>query len=135
MKRWPLVLFAVLIIAVSWAACDQMKTKDQKKREAAYQLTLNSYSRDLRLGLSRKEVEEYLRQNAVIFTQMCCVEERSAFADLVKIGEEPHPRYCSEYYVHIAFEFRAAESHHPFKAVDSDVLKKIGIFRQLGGCL
>jgi hypothetical protein len=135
MKRLLLAVLAVPMIAVLWPACGHVKSQDRQQREATYESVLNSYSRDLRLGLSRKEVEEYLRRKAITFTQMCCVEERSAFADLVKIGEEPHPWYCSENFINIAFEFRATEPHHPFIADDTDVLKTIRIFRQFGGCL
>ncbi len=66
---------------------------------------------------------------------MCCVEERSAFADLVRIGQEDAPWYCSENYVFVAFEFAAVESHNPLKAYDTDSLKTVTLYRQLGGCL
>ena len=65
----------------------------------------------------------------------CVAWRRSAFADLVKIGDERAPRYCSQNYVNIALEFRAIEPHHPFTADNAIVQKTIRIFRQLGGCL
>ena len=88
-----------------------------------------------RPGLVRKQVENVLRSKGAAFTQVCCVEERSALADLVKVGEEDHPWYCSENYVHVAFEFAATESHDSLKSYDSDVLKRVRIFQQLGGYL
>ena len=66
---------------------------------------------------------------------MCCVEERSAYADLVKIGKEKVPWFCSEHSVYAAFQFAAPEPHDIPHAHDSDVLKKITIFHWLEGCL
>jgi len=76
--------------------------------------------------------------------QMCCVERNSYWDDLVKIGEEGHPWYCSEHYVYVAFEFGATEPHEVsterekierWKARDTDVLKEIKRYDMLGGCL
>ena len=136
MKQWLLVLIGVIIAASAGAAFrSHVRSEAKKKREAVYESTLQAYSQNLKPGLTRKEVEGYLRVKGTAFTQMCCIEERSAFADLVQIGKEDAPWYCSEHYVRIAFEFAAAESHNPIKAYDTDVLKTVTIFHQLGGCL
>ena len=122
----------------------RIETSAQKetgvKREAVYQATLRIYSQDLKPGMTRREVEGVLRARGVDFTRMCCVEERSAFADLVKIGQEEHPWYCSENDISVAFEFvatkpRELDSIRRWSRDDSDVLKSISLFRQLGGCL
>ena len=106
MKRW-LLLMLVVIVAISLAVAfrSYVKSEAKKKREADYQSALQAYSHDLRPGLTRPQVENHLRSKGAPFTQMCCVDERSALADLVKIGEEDHPWYCSEHYVFLAFEF------------------------------
>jgi len=137
MKRW-LVVLIVAIIAVSSAIYlrDVFKTGARKRRESAYQAALQTYSQNLKPGLNRKDVESYLRARNIGFTQMCCVLERSAFADLVKVGQEDAPWYCSEQYIYIAFEFRAAEAHSLQSPIyDSDRLKTVEIFPQLSGCL
>ncbi len=65
---------------------------------------------------------------------MCCVEERFAFADLVKIGKEKHPWNCSENNVYIALQPAAVQPRTGiFHVDDSDVLTKITIFHQLEG--
>ena len=112
-----------------------IKSEAKKKREAGYQSALQAYSHDLRPGLTRPQVENHLRSKGARFTQMCRVDERSALADLVKFGEEDHPLYCSEHYVFVAFEFAGTESQQPFRPYESDVLKRVRIFHQLGGCL
>lgn len=85
--------------------------------------------------MTRKNVEDYFRSKDIHVTQMCCIDERTAYADLVRIGKEKHPWYCSEHNVYVAFQFAAVEPHTSFRAHDSDVLKKVTIFHWLEGCL
>ena len=107
----------------------------KQKREAAYQAKLLSYSDALKPGMTRKGVEAYLRAKGVVFQQLCCVDERTALADLVKIGKEKHPWYCEEHNVYVAFQFAAVETHESWQAYDSDTLKRITIFHKFEGCL
>jgi hypothetical protein len=141
MARW-LLLIIVVAIAVSpemaflyLSKKRAASSESQKKREAGYQSARLAYSRNLRPGLKRKEVESYLQAKDVGFRQMCCIEERGAFADLVEIGQEDAPWYCSENYVYIAFEFSTTELSPVLNPSDVDILKRVSIFRQLGGCL
>ena len=135
-KRRHLLLAAAVLLALAGSAV-RLEWKDQaaKKREAHYQSSLAAYSRAFSPGVSRTVVESYLRSNDIEFRQMCCIEERSAFADLTKIGQESHPWYCSAKNVYIAFEFAAAEPREALLAYDSDALKKVSIFQWLEGCL
>jgi hypothetical protein len=125
-----LVLLLTLV-----TGCSSAGSNAQKKREAAYQATLQSYSDVLKPGMARKQVEDSLRSKGVRFQQLCCIEEGSAFADMVKIGTEKHPWYCSEHDVHVAFQFVAAGPHTLPMAHDADTLKSIIIFHKLEGCL
>jgi hypothetical protein len=126
-----LVLIALFATAVSDAQAQSAK----QKRENAYQAKLQSYSDALKPGMTRKDVEDYLRAKGTAFRQLCCIDERSALADLVNIAKEKHPWYCEEHNVYIAFQFAAVEVHKDYQAYDSDMLKKITIFHKLGGCL
>src|SRR5215813_9898220 len=122
MKR-VFLMIAVVIVSLGLAATilAHRSANAKAKREAGYQAALREYSNDLNPGLTRKEVESYFRKRGVRFTQMCCVgQPRDAWADLVKVGEESAPWYCSEHYVNIAFEFRATEPHRLFESRDSD---------------
>ncbi len=85
--------------------------------------------------MTRKEVEDYFQAKSIKFGQFCCVDERSTYADLVKIGKEGHPWYCEEHNVYVAFQFAALEPHDRVVTHDSDTLKRITIFHQLWGCL
>lgn len=126
------VAFLALVTIVSSLAWGQSK---QQKREAAYQAKLESYTEALKPGMTRKNVEDYLRAKGVAFGQLCCVDERSAYADLVYIGKEKHPWYCEEHNVFIAFQFAAVEAHKGWEAYDSDTLKSITVFHKFEGCL
>jgi len=85
--------------------------------------------------MTRKEVEDYFHAKNISFGQLCCIDEWSAFADLLKIGKEGHPWYCEEHNVYIAFQFGAVEHRDSAKADDSDSLKRVTIFHKLDGCL
>jgi hypothetical protein len=124
----------VLLVLFAAGSCDARAQSAKEKREAAYQAKLQSYSDFLKPGMTRKNVEDYLRAKGVAFGQLCCIDERSAYADLVKIGKEKHPWYCEEHNVYIAFQFTAVEPHKSWKAYDSDTLKSITIYHKLEGC-
>ncbi|MGB9404301.1 MAG: hypothetical protein WCA98_12240 [Candidatus Acidiferrales bacterium] len=126
------VLVLVLLITTS---CDAWAQSAQKKREAAYQAKLQSYSDVLKPGMTRKDVEDYLRGKVVAFGQLCCIDEKTASADLVYIGKEKHPWYCEKHNVFIAFQFAAVEPHKGWEAYDSDTLKRITVFHKWEGCL
>jgi hypothetical protein len=131
-----LILFAVIAAAASWLWATRAERLAQQ-REVFYQATLRSYSEALRSGLTRKDVESYLRANNKQFVQMCCMERsgKNAYDDLTKIGEESHPWYCSAHNVYIGLEFVSA-GKHPFpEAHESDTLTKVRIFHWFEGCL
>jgi hypothetical protein len=110
----------------------------QKRRAISYQSALLTYSQRVRPGMTRKEVEEQPRIKGARFTQRCCTEDRSAFSDLVRVGEEAVPWYCSEWPVYVAFEFVAAEPNQlqsPLKPAASDVLRRIELVGNGEGCL
>lgn len=77
--------------------------------------------------MARGEVENYLRARGIAFNQMDGIQGRDTFTDLLRIGQEEHPWYCSENYVYVAFEFTSSAKEAQ--------LEKIDLYRQLGGCL
>lgn len=143
-KTWPLKLaFVALALSVvgggTWYG---LKAQAQGRRDAAYQMTLRSYDRVLKPGTTRGKVEGYLGARNTSFQRMCCVDaarlsERASWDDLVKIGQEKPPWFCSENYVYIAFQFidREPPTESGKTADDFDTLKSVSIYRQLGGCL
>jgi hypothetical protein len=131
-----LIVFALIALATGcvWA---KRAERLAKQREVFYQATLRAYSEALSLGLTRKDVEAYLRRNNKPFQQMCCMERsgKNAYDDLTKIGEESHPWFCSAHNVYIGFEFVSAGTHEFAEAHESDTLTQVMIFHWLEGCL
>jgi hypothetical protein len=113
----PAILYLTYMPRIAW-------------REATYRSALQAYSQKLRLGTTRKEVENYLRAAGASF-----IDEGDAHADLVKVGREDTPWYCDEHDVYVAFEFVPTEPHPLLRAYDTDALKVIRISRQQMGCL
>src|SRR5581483_5469623 len=107
-----------------------------KRRASADKLAHLRYSQNFRPGLTRKEVEDSLRSQHTSFFERCCYEERSAYAVLVKIGQEDVPWYCSEWPVYVVFEFSATTPPKPlFQPSGSDVLKSVHLASNGEGCL
>ncbi|HYL73047.1 MAG TPA: hypothetical protein VEU96_02525 [Bryobacteraceae bacterium] len=118
MKRW-LLWIVLVIVGATWAIAvrSALKASAKKEREARYESALQTYSRSLKPGSTRKEVEDYFRANDVTF-------EQGTSADLVRVGKEETTRHCRDNYVYVAFEFNG-----------TNVLESVKISRQLGGCL
>lgn len=137
MKRWRLVVIVLIVVGSAAVALRYVrKAEAKKKREAYYQSALQAYSRNLRPGSTRREVDGDLLAKGIGFLHASWLEERqSALADLVKVGEEDAPWFCSGHSVYVAFEFAATESHPLWEAWDSDVLGKVRIYSQLESCL
>jgi hypothetical protein len=135
---WLLPTVALIItIILSALVLSHTRAEAKREREVGYHAALQAYSNDLNPGLTRWEVENYLRARNTSFKDMCCVAEESYYADLVKIGEESAPWCCSEEYVYVALEFSAVEEHDSasFLAKGSEVLKRVEIFQPDSGCL
>jgi hypothetical protein len=73
---------------------------------------------------------------------MCCVANyrgqpvaaSDTYDDLVKIGQEKAPWFCSEHNVYIAFEFNPKSEGEAPETNASDSLKRVSIFHELEGC-
>lgn len=133
-KRWLIFIAAVVIALVSAGAVrSHLKTVAREKRERGYQVALRTYSQALSPGLTRTEVERYLHaKDADFFVEFGPFGGSYGSADLLRMGQETAPWYCSEQDVYLAFEFSDAEKD---KQNASDVLEKVEIYRQYEGCL
>src|SRR5579863_4360043 len=112
------VLIVLFAIALAWRY--ERHESARNKREAGYELERRRYSAALRMGMSRKELEEYFRENNIV------ARPRMADELLVQIGREDPPWFCSELNVFVKFQF----DHHgrnpsQWPASDSDVLTSI----------
>ncbi len=140
MKRWRIIFVLVAIAVLAYAVDRLIETRAQQKREIGYQAALRSYATVLTPGMTRKQAEEYLRRNGKPFQQMCCInshKDSGTWDDLVKIGQEEPPWFCSELNVYIGLQFISATPKVDFenRSAESDTLAKVEIFRWLEGCL
>src|SRR5450432_2353429 len=140
MKLWRLFILVLIVGApVAFGARYILEKRAKRKREIAYQSALQSYSERFGPGITRKEVEDYLRAGNVGFGQRCCVDgqlSKGVWDDLTKIGQEGAPWYCREHNVYIAFQFTGPKRNSlGWTADPSDTLKAVSIFHRLGGCL
>ena len=139
-KHWfALATTVVLLVAAGFVLYPRFAQRAEQKRQAEYQHITESYSDALRQGMSRAEVEAYIRSRKQTFTQMCCVGAiRNAWADLIKIGEAKSPTLkwpCTGTNIYVAFEFDASEPPSTPKATDSDRLLSVTLFQQPQPCL
>jgi hypothetical protein len=133
-----LILWSILAAVTVAGAPPACGKNAKQKREAAYQSTLQSYTAVLKPGITRKNVEDYLRAKHASFFQEGggTFTDDNAFADLTKIGNEKHPWYCSEHAVYIAFRFAAVfDPTGLLPRSDRDILKSITVYHQLEVCL
>jgi hypothetical protein len=136
-RRWFAILIAVVLVGAGvFAARIALRRRAEQKRRREYEATTRAYVEALTQGMRRSEVEDYLRGRNQKFAQMCCVDRpRGAWADLVKIGQEKAPWFCSEHNIYVAFVFDSVEPHSFPKVTDTDTLVNVVLYPRLEGCL
>jgi hypothetical protein len=92
-----LVLLAAFLLWRSRVKSDRA----QAARDASYAQTLSRLQRDLKLGMHRSEVYDYLKRHSVRFG------EANGKDALVAVGIDPAPTnsICESFYVSVLFEF------------------------------
>jgi hypothetical protein len=88
--------------------------------------------------MTRKDVEDSLRSKNTKFTWIFTAfggRRVSQTADVVKIGEEAAPWFCSEAYVYVAFEYTFTRIEDIHRQDPSDILERIELFQPDTGCL
>lgn len=138
--RAKLIILLLSLVAVALAAFaiqTALRKRAERRRQAAYDAVLREYSTALQPGAQRREVEAMLTSRERSFRQMCCLlnENRNAIEDIVKIGSEPKPWYCSENNMYLVFEFDSMPDPRSLKAHSDDRLRRIALSPWLGGCL
>jgi hypothetical protein len=140
--RWCIPILGLLIVAAVVAEVVHYREGSaQEKRERMYRQIVESYSLLFTPGTTREQVEGYLHSRNIPIQHMCCVDFKAhshdVFDDLVKIGQEKAPWFCSEKNIYVAFQFdrRPLPSSGSEPVEASDRLINVSIFRWLEGCL
>lgn len=139
MKRWQVVtiflICTVLACTCVWLFERREEVKEEQRaaaqRQRAYESILRSYSVGLTNGMTREQVEDYLRKRGVEFGEICCLAQSDSYAEITKIGYERGPWYCDGYEVYIGFEFRGP----PASQEALDALKRVSIVSLPDDCL
>jgi len=140
------MIIAAILLAVFglWIVQHLQEQRKIVEHEAYYQTLLTKYTGELKPGMTREQVEQRLQRDGSRFRQMCCVANfkgehvtsvGAGWDDLVKIGEESVPWFCSENNVYIAFEFNPKAKGESSETNGSDILKRVSVFHQLEKCL
>lgn len=125
MRRW--IVAGIVVTAL--AAFFVHRARTRAEAEARYQATLGDYRSNLKLGMSRTEVEHQLDARGVKFNQVG-VGGRSSTSDLIKIAEENAPSlFCDERNVYVALEFMPLKPRDELTAHATDALSEIRISR------
>jgi hypothetical protein len=132
------------VVFCLWLVQHVRERRKAAEREGYYKAVLTQYTGEFKPGMTRGQVEQHLQRDGSRFQQMCCVVNSkgehvslvgTGWDDLVKIGEESTPWFCSENNVYIAFEFSPKSPGELSKTNASDILKRGSVFQQLEGCL
>jgi hypothetical protein len=136
------ILLAVAVASlISFGIRTELKKRGQNQREIGYQSIVREYSQALRPGMTRKEVEDYVRTRNAHIRETCCVESgfhRHSYDDLIKIGAEDAPWFCGEHNVYVALQFadhRYSATDYCCKDDDLDTLKSVSRYDVGEGCL
>ena len=137
MKRWVAIGLASVVIATASILVYRLLAKRaQQNRETTYHAVLRAYSTVLTPGMKRAAVEKYLSSKGDTFSQIWNVERNYGTADdIVKIGQEDGPWYCSRENIYIAFLFISAEDPRLQQVTDSDTLRGVTIWPHSEDCL
>jgi hypothetical protein len=100
----------------------------QRKRVGACQAALESYSANLQIGMTRKQVEDYLRSRSIKFNRV------DAEYDHFLIGDEGSDWVCAQKLEYIELHFAPTPQGVAWAALDSDTLTRINL-RFRGQCL
>jgi hypothetical protein len=138
-----IVAVAALIAFSLWLVQHVRGSHKAAERERGYQNALTQYLVKMKPGMTREQVERHLHTDGKRVKQMCCVANGregvtfvgTSYDDLVKIGEESAPWFCSEHNVYVAFEFNPKSQGEPSDTSGSDRLKRVSIFHGLEGCM
>jgi len=133
MRFWRLLIVGFAVVAL-WSYVDGVFAKRaREKREVAYQETLRSYSAALKPGMRRQDVECYLTTRNISFSR----GGLSVPEDLIKIGNEEVPWWCTGGSIYVRFQFIPHDQRaNPVEITLSelDILARVDIYRSVA-CL
>ncbi len=132
MKHWTLIVIVALCLFAGCAA--RTPEEATRQQDAHYRSRLRPYWQDLKAGMTRKEVEDYLRAKNIPFTEGCCYSSEEPYLwDAIDHRTENRPWPCGSADVYIGFAF-SPRRHSSLTTIqpaadDADVLVGVHIIR------
>lgn len=140
-RMFPVISTLILLVGCAVRTPEQQSKHD----DAHYSSALSPYLRDLKPGVSRKEVEDYLNAKRIKFGRGCCAATTlnsytpnralvDTLDDWVPLREEMRPWPCGTADVSIAFEFKRTRPNNGTRRLevdDSDTLQEIHIMKSI----
>jgi tRNA(Ile)-lysidine synthase TilS/MesJ len=105
------------------------KQKEQQ-RQSSYRARVDVYRSVLKPGITRQQVEAYLRQTGAPYQRSWC--EAGVFSDRTRIGHEAPGWVCRNWDVFVELKFSGGDGNET--VAPEDTLKQIDLF-QNGSCL
>jgi hypothetical protein len=132
MKSWLILGWGIVIMLALFDIRSFVRAKQKEQlRQASYRSKVEVYRSILKPGMTREQVEDYLRQTGATFERRCCVA--GVVSDRTKIGHEAPGWVCRNWDVYVEFNFEQ-QIVNAQAAAPKDTLKQIGLF-QNGSCL
>ena len=106
------ILVAVLVLVFLGIILFRTRSRStERKREAEYQAVVATYSRDLRPGATREDVEEYIRRRGAQPERDQQPLPPITNDIVVRLGEDPSPWYCSRQVAYLLLKFDDADTY------------------------
>jgi hypothetical protein len=132
MKPWLVVGWGIVIVLALANIQSFMRAKQmEQERQRSYRAKVDVYRSILKIGISREQVEAYLRQTGAPYQRSCC--EAGVFSDRTRVGHEAPGWICRNWDVYVQFQF-AGEDRNEGAPAGTDALTQIDLF-QNGSCL
>jgi hypothetical protein len=138
MTRWGIGIVALIITVASIVLIrNAVKAKRGEERHAQHQAALTKFTQALKPGITRKQVEDYLRTQNLKFGRICCNQHQDVYATEVRVGQEDSPWFCSGWGVYVDFEFTTIEpDRYPLRPpADGDILSNLHLVSKGESCL
>ena len=130
MKPWLVLGWGIVIVLALGNIQSFMRAKQkEQQRQASYRAKVDTYRSFLKPGITRQQVEAYLRQTGAPYQRTCC--ESGIFSDRTRVGHEAPGWVCRNWDVYVEFKFAGKNES---AAAPEDTLQQIDLF-QNGSCL
>lgn len=128
MRQW---LGIGLLVVIAIAIFNFVLLVKKKQEDSRFRAAIAAYRAQFKGGASRRQVEDYLRQQNMPFARSCC--EAGVFSDRSKMGEESPSVVCRNLSIYLEFKFKAADPSAD-AADGGDILTGIDLYQD-GNCL